>query len=148
MKGDAAPTALRAPWHLWLVGSLGLLWNSVGAFDFFMTQTRNGSQAGRLTPEQLELLYGLPLWLEVFWALAVWGGVLGAVLILSRRRFAVPVLAVSLLAMAATGIHNFVASQGLYASGGTGPVFVLLIFLVALGLWLYARAMHDRGVLT
>ena len=86
MKEDASLNPQRAPWHLWLVGILGLLWNSVGAFDHLMTQTRNESYMGQFTPEQLEFFYGFPTWLVAFWALAVWGGVLGVV-VWGIRRF-------------------------------------------------------------
>jgi hypothetical protein len=119
----------------------------VGAFDYLMTQTRNESYMGRFTPEQLDAFSAFPAWLVASWALAVWGGVLGAVLVLLRRRLAQPVLLVSLMGMTATAIHNFSFANGLYATGGTGPAFVLLIFSIALGLWLYARAMRRRGVL-
>lgn len=147
MKEHAQSPRQRAPWHLWLVGTLGLLFNSVGSFDYFMTQTQNESYRGRFTSEQLEVLYGFPAWLVVFWALAVWGGALGALLTLLRKRLAVPVLFASLLAMIVTAIHNFASANGLYETGGTGPGFILVIFVVALGLWLYAQAMGARGVL-
>jgi hypothetical protein len=147
MKEHAQSSRQRAPWHLWLVGILGLLFNSVGSFDYLMTQTQNESYMGRFTSEQLEVLYGFPAWLVVFWALAVSGGALGALLMLLRRRLAVPVLLASLLAMSVTAIHNFSSTKGLYETGGTGPGFILVIFVVALGLWLYAQAMGARGVL-
>ena len=147
MNHDASPSPRRAPWHLWLVGILGLLWNSVGTFDFVMTQTQNESYMDRLTPEQLEVFTHFPMWLTVIWGFAVLGGLLGAVLLLMRKRLAMPVLLVSLVAMAATALHNSFFANGLYATGGTAPAFVLLIFAVALGLWFYARVMGNRGVL-
>jgi len=148
MREDSPGTTRRAPWHLWVVATVGLLWNAVGVVDHFMTQAKNESYMGRLTPEQLEILYSLPKWLVAFWTLAVWGGAVGAVLLLLRKRLAAPVLLASLLAMMATGIHNFLSANGLYRTGGTSPAFVLVIFLMALGLWLYARAMSGRGALT
>jgi hypothetical protein len=147
MEQHASLAPQRAPWHLWLVGILGLLWNSVAAFDYLMMQTQNESHAGQFTPEQLEVFYGFPPWLVACWALAVWGGLLGALLVLLRRSLAAPVLLVSVLAMIVTAIHNFLFANGLYETGGTGPAFVGLIFVFALGLWLYARAMGERGVL-
>ena len=59
------------PWHLWLVGVLALLWNSVGAFDYVMTETRNASYLSSFTPEQLAYFYGFPMWVVATWALAV-----------------------------------------------------------------------------
>ena len=147
MPEDAAVTHQRTPWHLWLVGILGLLWDSMGAFDYLMTQTQNESYMSQFTPEQLEFFYGFPTWVVAFWALAVWGGVLGTLLLLLRKRLSVPVLLGSFLAMIVTAVHNFFLSNGLEVMGGTGLVFSVLIFVFALALWLYARAMAQRGVL-
>jgi hypothetical protein len=147
MQDDAAATPQRTPRHLWVVGTLGLLWDSMGAFDYLMTQTQNESYMSQFTPEQLEFFYGFPTWVVAFWAIAVWGGVLGTALLLLRKRLAAPVLLASFLAMVVTSIHNFLLSNGLEVMGGTGMAFSLMIFVVALGLWLYARAMAERGVL-
>ena len=135
------------PRHLWVVGLLGVLWNSIGAFDYVMTQTRNASYMSQFNAEQLEFFYGFPPWVVTLWALAVWGGVAGTILLLFRKGLAVPVLAGSLICMVATSIHNYILSNGLEVSGAAGVVFSGLIFLVALGLWTYARAMRRRGVL-
>ncbi len=147
MIDESSPRSRWAPWHLWPVGILGLLWNSLGAYDYLMVQTANGSTAGQFTAEQLESFSRFAAWLVAAWALAVWGGVAGAVLLLLRRKLAVPVLLVSLLAMTATAIDNFASASGLYATGGTGTRFVAVIFVVALQLWIYARAMSARAVL-
>lgn len=144
-----ATVASRAdtPWHLWLVGILAVLWNLVGAFDYVATQARFESYMSQFTPEQLEYFYGFPAWVVAFWAVAVWGGVLGAVLLLLRRRLAVPVLLLSFLSMIVTSVHNYVLSNGLEVMGGPGAAFGGLIFVVALGLWLYARTMTRRQFL-
>jgi len=147
MQEVAAATPHRAPWHLWLIGILGLIWDSMGVFDYLMTETQNESYMSQFTPAQLEFFYGFPTWVVAFWALAVWGGVLGALLLLLRRRLAAPVLLVSFLAMIVTAVHNFLLSNGLEVMGREGLVFSGLIFAFAIGLWLYARAMVKRGVL-
>lgn len=146
-ESQAHPTD-RAPWHLWVIGILAVLWNAMGAFDYLMTQTRNEGYMSGFTPEQLEYFYGFPAWAVAFWATAVWGGVLGAVLLLLRRKLAAGVFLVSFLAMVVTTIYNFGLSDGLEVMGGAGPLaFSALIFVFALLLYLYARAMKNRGVL-
>lgn len=147
MTEEAVAAAERRPWHLWLVGVLGTLWNSVGAWDYLLTQTRNESYMGQFTAEQLEFFYGFPTWVVASWAIAVWGGVLGAILLLFRKKIAAPVLLLSFIAMVITAIHNFVLSNGLEVMGGTGAAFSVAIFIFALFIWLYARAMSERGVL-
>ena len=96
---------------------------------------------------QLEFFYGFPAWLVAFWAIAVWGGVLGAVLLLMRRKLAFPVLTVSLFSMVVTAIHNFGFSGAAGVMGTFSVVFTGIIFVVALGLALYSRRMAAAGVL-
>jgi hypothetical protein len=113
-----------------------------------MTQTQNEAYMSQFTPEQLEYFYGFPSWAVAFWAVAVWGGVLGTILLLLKKRLAVPVFMVSFLSMVVTSVYNFILSDGLEMMGGVGPLlFSALVFLVALGLWIYSRAMAKRGVL-
>lgn len=148
MSEDQTSSNGRTPWHLWVVGALSLLWNAVGAFDYLMTQTRNEGYMSSFTPEQLEYFYGFPSWVVAFWALAVWGGVLGSVLLLLRKKLAVGVFLVSFVSMVVTTIHNFVLSNGLEVIGDPFDlVFSGLIFVFALLLYLYAKAMSNRGVL-
>jgi hypothetical protein len=145
---EQAATTIRTPWHLWLVGVLALLWNAMGAFDYLMTETRNEGYMSQFTPEQLEYFYGFPAWVVAFWAIAVWGGVLGAILLLLRKRLAVGTFLVSFLAMVVTMIRNYLLTEGLEVTGASGLVFAAVIFVVALFLYLYARAMRSKGVLT
>ncbi|MCL7975160.1 MAG: hypothetical protein M8835_11450 [marine benthic group bacterium] len=148
MEQDRVVTEQRTPWHLWVIGIVALLWNLVGAYDYLMTQTENAAYMGRFTAEQLEYWYGFPTWVVASWAIAVWGGVLGAVLLLLKKRLAAPVFLVSFLAMVLTSIHNFLLSDGAAIMGTPAVAFSGVIFLFALGLWLYARAMARQGVLT
>lgn len=150
MSEERAKRDGRTPWHLWVIGILAVLWNAGGAFDYLMTQTQNEGYMGRFTPEQLEFFYGFPAWLVAFWAIAVWGGVLGAVLLLLRKKLAVPVFLVSFLSMVVTTFHNYFLSNGLEVIGSdtTGLIFSVLIFVFALFLYLYSKAMVGRGVLT
>lgn len=140
---------VKAPWHLWAVGIVGTLWSAMGAMDYVMTKLRVESYMAAFTPEQVEFFYGFPIWVNATWATAVWGGVIGCLLLLMRKSVAVGVLLVSFIAMAITAFHNFVLSNGMEVMGDTfSLVFSAIIFLVALALYLYAKAMSAKGVLT
>lgn len=137
----------KTPIHLWIVGILSLLWNAMGAFDYVMTQTRNQTYMAKFTPEQLEYFYGFPTWVEFFWALAIWSSVAGSVLLLLRRSWALPVFGVSFVAMLITTVQNYALSDGMQVMGTTGMIISVVIFVVALLLVIYSRAMTARGVL-
>jgi len=148
MTALQATRTVPTPWHLWVIGAIAVLWNAMGAFDYVMTETRNAAYMSAFTPEQLAFFYRLPGWVIAAWAIAVWGGILGALLLLLRRRLAVWVFLVSVVAMVVTTIHNYVLSNGLeiFADAGSHAL-TAAIFVIALGLFIYARAMSKRGVL-
>lgn len=139
--------SVSAPKHLWIVGVLALLWNGVGAFDYVMTESRNASYMSSFTKEQLAYFYGFPAWVIACWAVAVWGGVVGSLLLLLRRRLAVPVFTASLTTMVIVSVYNFGLSAGLAIMGKEAAMFSGVVFVVAVALLLYARWLARRGVL-
>ncbi len=138
----------KMPWHLWTVGGIGFLWSAMGAMDFVMTQTQNEEYMSAFTPEQLEFFYGFPMWVVISWAIAVWGGVIGSIFLLMRKTISVWIYFGSFVAMIITTIHNFILSNGLDVIGDTfSLVFSAVIFIVAFGLYLYARKMQQKSFL-
>jgi hypothetical protein len=143
----------RAPAHLWIVGILSLLWNGFGAFDYTMTRMRNTDYLASAMPgvdpnATLAWIDAFPIYAQIGWALGVWLGLLGSVLLLLRSRWAVWSYGLSLVG-AVLGLGYQVALAPPLA-GAEGAMFTLMpyvIILVALGLFLYARAMEKKGLL-
>ena len=141
---------MRAPCHLWLIGSVTLIWNSFGALDHVMTQIEYEPYMSQFTEAQLAYFQAFPTWVQASWAMAVWSSVAGSALLLARSRFAGAAFGISIIAMAATFVHNFILAD-VTMSELMGPVaagFSAMIVVVAVLLWLYARTMRQRGVLT
>lgn len=137
----------KTPWHLWVIGVVSLLWNSVGLVDFLMTQTKNEAYMSSFTPEQLEYFYSFPVWANIAWGIAIFGSILGSLLLLLRNKLSVPVFVISLLAMISTAIYNFGLSNGMDIMGTFGAIFTVVIFLIAVFLAFYAIKMKQTGVL-
>jgi hypothetical protein len=137
----------KVPRHLWIVGVLTLLWNSIGAFDYAATQFRIEAYMSQFTPEQLEYFYGFPAWAVASWAIAVWSSLFGSLGLLLRKSWAAGLFGLALIAMAITFVYNFLLSDGLSMMGPGGAIFTAVIWAVAIFLFFYARAMAKRGVL-
>ena len=138
----------RTPWHLWVVGVLALLWNSFGWVDYTMTQTRQDewfAQMG-MTAAQLEYFNAMPAWTHAAWAIGVWGGALGAILLLLRRKWAMPVFVVSFLGWLAGAVYAFGMSDGMEAMGPMWPMQIVIGGACVFFIW-YAWMMSKKGVL-
>lgn len=139
--------ATRPPAHLWIVGVVSLLWNAIGAFDYTATKLRLEFYMNQFTPEQLDYFYNFPAWATVGWALGVWGALAGSVALLLRRAWAVAAFGASLAGLALSSLYNLVLSGGMEIMGAGGAAFTLVIWVVAILLFVYARAQAGRGVL-
>jgi hypothetical protein len=137
----------RTPIHLWIVGVLSLLWNSVGAFDYTATQYRFESYMSQFTSEQLEYFYGFPVWMDAAWAIAIWASLLGSIILLFRKALAVWLFGVAILGLAVSTVYNFVLSNGMEIMGSVAVIFTAVIWVIALFLYFYSSAMHKRRVL-
>lgn len=146
---DSTEAAAKTPWHVWVVGVFALLWNAMGSVDFTMTQLHNEAWLQKCTPEQLAYLNGFPGWAVIGWGAGTWGGLLGSLLILLRRGFAVNLFAVSLIGVALTDLYMYVLSDGCKVMGGNAGVamFSAVIALIAVLLFIYSRTQRRRGVL-
>jgi hypothetical protein len=141
---DPTPTVRSTPWHLWLAGGLSLLWNAFGAFDWTMSHVRGEAyfrQSG-MSEAQIAAFHTYPSWMELFWALGVWGAVMGSVMLLFRSRWAVPALAASLLGAAV----NLLYATALARPTHLDPITVVITFVAVLLIW-YAWFMNRRGTL-
>ena len=140
-------TVEKTPVHLWIVGFLALLWNSVGAFDYLATQLQLESYMSQFTVEQLDYFYAFPTWMVAAWAIAIWGSIFGPLSLLLRKAWAVWLFGVAIAGMVVSSYYNFVMSNGIEIMGTTGAIFTGVIWIIALLLFFYARAMEKRGVL-
>ncbi len=100
---------LKPSLNFWIVGGVGLLWNSMGCYNFLM----------QTNPEVLEVLpqaydavaKSRPGYATAAFVVAVFGGFLGCVLMLMRRAVSRPLLLLSLVGAAVTML------QALWAVG-------------------------------
>jgi len=137
------------PWHLWPVGLLALFWHGAGALDYLLSRLSYAAYTSRLPGAWVVWADGLPAWVTGLWAVAVWGGFLGAVLLLMRERGAVLVFAGAALAMAgAAVVLTWWVDPALQQVAGPVAARVVAGATLALFvLWLYARQLKIGGVL-
>jgi hypothetical protein len=140
--------SVRTPVHLWIVGALATIWNAFGAFDYLMTQTRNEAYLANFTDPQRVYFDSFPMWMEASWAFGVWGGFLGALLLLLRSRHAVAAFAVSLAGLAISTLYQYVLSSPPgEMNSGIMLGMNIAIWAIAIGLLWYAVKMRKAGVL-
>ncbi|MHA7819114.1 MAG: hypothetical protein ACX930_05655 [Erythrobacter sp.] len=146
--------AMKTPWHVWAVGIVALLWNAGGANDYIQVQSENLDYIGMaaesygVSAAQVVAYYDAwPVWVHACWAIAIWGSVLGCLLILLRSRFALHCFIASLVTMTITFVYRTLNPlEGVETGFGTLAMTVL-IFAAGILLAFYSHRMAKAGVL-
>jgi len=131
-------------WSFWVIGTLSLVWNGLGAINFFVQMNPQILAAYR--ESERALVEGRPMWATVMFGIAVFAGTLGSVALLLRRRVALALFVAAFAGAVGTMIHSL--SAGVQFSAGEIVGIVLMPALVPLFLIWYSRFLGRRGWLS
>ena len=139
----------KAPWHLWVVGVVAILWNAFGCLDFTMTQLQGEVwlRNMKMTEAQIAAFAAMPAWTHVAWAVGVWGGALGGLLLLLRRKLALPVFCASFAGFLAGLLHVYVLAPDASVMPDGVWIMQVVIGLGCVLFILYAWRQSKGGVL-
>jgi hypothetical protein len=137
----------RVPAWFWGMAGFGVLWNLYGIYQFIGTLTPAGrsAMAAGMTAAQAQIYFSLPAWMTAVFAIGVFGGLLGSLVLAARRAFAVSVLAVSLVGYAA--LFGGDVYFGVFAAMPGQLAILAFVVLVAMALLATAWAARSRAML-
>jgi hypothetical protein len=119
-----------------------------------MTKTQGAKYIATTMPgvdanAALAWINGMPMYAQIGWALGVWLALLGSILLLIRSRWAVWSFGLSLLG-AVLSLGYQIALAPPMPGATESPMMKIMpavILVIAVALFLYARALEKKGVL-
>lgn len=141
-------TTVKPSTLFWILGIIFLLWNLMGCGIYLMdTMMSDAAYVEAYGAEMAAAREFYPTWATGAYAIAVWGGLVAAILFLLKKRLSVSLFVLSLLAAVICFIPNF-TNETLRAAGGSTfwvmPVIVVLIGIFEV--W-FSRLQRAKGVL-
>jgi hypothetical protein len=140
--------AASRPVSFWIVAVLALLWNLLGVAMFCMQMAMTPEQLAAMPPEQRQIMEATPDWLQVAYAVAVFGGVLGAIGLLVKKRWASTFFLLSLVGLVVQCVGTFLVTPAWSVLGPSGLAMPILLLVIALFLLSYSRRAAARGWLS
>lgn len=132
----------KLPTWFWVVSVIALLWNLMGVSAYVADAFTTIEQLEQMTQEQRELFEGRPAWVTAAFAIAVFAGALGSIALLIRKKWAEPVLIVSIIAALAQFVYNTFMTNTIEIMGVQAIMFPILI----LGFGLYLIFFSKQGI--
>src|SRR6266513_3803676 len=114
-------------WSFWIIGAVALIWNVMGVINFFGQM--NADALAAMPKAQRAIIEGRPAWATGAFAIAVFGGALGSLLLLLRKSAAYYLFIAALLGVIVQLIHTLgIARPAIDFS----PLEILMIILMPL----------------
>lgn len=137
--------AAKRPVWFQVVSVLAVLWNLFGLWSFYYHVTATTDVIATWPEVQRQIEAVTPRWIFVPFAIATIGGTLGSLGLLLGRRWAVPALLLSLLAIIVQFGAYYLLTPTWSLTGMGGAMLPICIGLIGLGLWLLGRKAAARG---
>ncbi len=132
--------AVRVHWSFWAIGAIALIWNVMGAINFVAQMNPDTLAAYR--ESERAMIEGRPAWATVAFAIAVFGGALGCVLLLLKRSAAFYLFIASLLGVIVTMMHTLGAGID-FGLGEILGIILMPLVLAAFLIW-YAKLAESK----
>ena len=127
------------------VAIVALLWNLLGCVAFVSDLQLSPQDIAKLPPAQQTLYAARASWAVAATALAVFGGAVGCVGLLLRKKWAFFLLSLSLVGVLVQDFGLFVLVNGASLADPVAVVLQLVVLAIAIGLVFLGRSAIARG---
>jgi hypothetical protein len=129
----------------WVVSALALVWNIMGVMAYLAQVMMTPEALQALSAAEQEYYKTVPAWATGAFALAVWGGALGSLLLLLRLKLATIVFIISLAGILIQMFHSFFIGHSYEIYGPGGLVMPIMILIIGIALIWYSRKVAAKG---
>lgn len=131
-------------WYL-PVTIVALLWNLMGCAAYLADVMMTPADLAKLSAAQQAMYAARPAWSVAATAIAVWFGALGCLGLILRKRWATPVLVVSLLGVLGQDFWFVALSGSMSAAGPVALVLQCVVLVISIALVFLGRKATARG---
>ncbi|MHB0756325.1 hypothetical protein [Polaribacter sp. M15] len=140
-------TTTKPSKSFWIISVLALIWNAMGVMVYLGQAFMTDDMKALIPADQLKLIENTPSWVTAAFAIAVWFGLLGCILLLARKKIAHKVFVISLLGVLVQTAYSFFMTNALEVYGNTGLIQPIITILISFYLVLFAKKAENSGIL-
>jgi hypothetical protein len=132
------------PVWFWVISIIALLWYLMDMSAFYMRVFMTDDVIKAMPENQQHLYRNMPLWVNIVFAAEVFGGVLGCVGLLLRKKWALPLFVVSILGVLSQTFHVYFLSDAISTMGAPAVAMPLLAILIGMGMIVLAKSATSK----
>ncbi len=138
----------KPPVWFWIVSVLALLWNLLGVGAYLNDAFMSVEDLDKMSQDYRLLYESRPAWATGAYAIAVWGGALGCIALLMRKKWANILLLISLIGILAQNAHQFFMSNTFVVLGSKAMFLPIMVILIGILLVWFAKWAEKKGYIS
>ncbi len=132
----------------WVISIIAIIWNLMGVSAYLMQAYKTDSFKAMYTEEQLEIITNMPAWATAAFAISVFGGALGSLLLILKKRLANIVLSLSFIGIIVQFVYNFFIANSMEVYGPGALIMPVLTISFGLFFVTYSKKCIRKGWLS
>ena len=128
----------------WIIGIVALLWNAMGVFQYYMTTFHIDELMEGYNEQQLELAKSLPSWYNIVFAVAVIGGFLACIALLMKKKIAVTLFLISMIAVIVQMGYWLFFTNAKEIMGDNVEFMPITVIVVSILLFAYSKYCSNK----
>jgi hypothetical protein len=147
-ESEIATGAGGMPGWFWAAAIAALLFEALGCFFYLVEVRMSAAEIAALPLDQRAMLEARPGWYYVAFAIAVWVGLAGSIGLLLRKKWAAPLLLVSIIAAIIQFSSIFIVPEMRDGTPSDALAVPIVVIICCYGIWQLARLAKRRGWLS
>jgi len=133
----------------WVITVIALLWNAMGVYNYLIQAFKAEAFTQSLNEAQLAFMESMPSWNTALFAIAVFSGFIGTVLLLMKKKIAIPLFLISFITATIMQLYWLFGTDAIEVFSESMPYLMPIIVIVfcAFILW-YAKNQKTKGVIS
>lgn len=133
----------------WIIGMISLVWNAMGVYNYLIQAYQTEAFTSSVNEAQLALMESMPSWNTALFAIAVFSGLIGTILLLMRKKEAVPLFMLSFITATVMQLYWLFGTDAVEVFSEQMPYLmpILVIVFCAFILW-YSKNQKTKGVIS
>ncbi len=141
-------STIKPATSFYVISIIGLIWYGIGVFMYLSQAYMTDQFKDLIPPNQLEFMNNTPKWVYAAFAVAVWFGFLGTILMLFRKKSARLWFIISFIGLIVQLGYNFTMTNAYDVYGGQGVVQAIITFLIAIFFIGFTKRAIESEILT
>ena len=135
----------ETPNWIFVSSTIFIGWNMMGAIFYLNEMFMGPEMFDSLSSAQQDFFSTRPAWVTASYATAVWVGIVGAFLLLLRKKLALPVFIISLIGAFLQITYNLFIGGGLDAFGTSAIIVPSLVTIIGITqVWIAKKATDEQ----